>query len=292
MRMVGTFAEARTAASGTIALVATMGYLHEGHLALVEAARAEAVDTVIMSLFVNPLQFDDESDLIRYPRNRDRDADLAADAGVDVLFAPDMEEMYPVAPVTTVSAGPLGIVLEGKHRSGHFDGVATVVTKLFAGLRPDVAPFGRKDAQQLAVVRRLASDLSFPVRIVGVPTVRDPDGLALSSRNMFLDDRHAALGLSRGLFAAADALEAGERDGERLERLVADEVSGSGGRIDYVALVDAHTLRPLAEAQGDAFLAVAARVGEVRLIDNLYVANGSVDRGRRLAGPSTLTGGG
>ena len=292
MKTVDTFAEARALRSGTVALVATMGYLHEGHLALVEAVRPR-VDTVVMSLFVNPLQFDSAADLERYPRHLERDAALAEEAGVDVLFAPSVEEMYPEEPVARVHVGEMGEVMEGKHRPGHFSGVATVVTKLFAGLGPDLAPFGRKDAQQLAVVRRLAADLSFPVQVVGVPTVREPDGLALSSRNVLLEDRSQALGLWAGLAAAAEAIEAGERSPEVLEGIVSIEVASAGARLDYARLADALTLERPRRLEGESFLAVAARVGEVRLIDNLYVEeDGSVDRGLRLTAPSILHGGG
>jgi pantoate--beta-alanine ligase len=293
MRTVHTFAEARLAMPGVVALVPTMGCLHEGHLALVGAARAEPVDVVIMSLFVNPLQFDDASDLDRYPRDLERDAHVAAEAGVDVLFAPPLDEMYPQGSVTRVRVGRPGEVMEGEYRPGHFDGVATVVSKLFAGLRPEVAVFGRKDAQQLAVVRRLAADLSFPTRIVGVSTVREPDGLALSSRNIFIEDRGAALGLWRGLDAAADAWDAGERGAQVLEGIVHDSVVGAGAAVDYVRLVDAFTLDRPEGADSEAFLAVAASVGGVRLIDNLYIeSDGSVDRGTRLQRPSALSGGG
>jgi pantoate--beta-alanine ligase len=293
MRTVHTFAEARVAMPGDVALVPTMGSLHAGHLALVAAARAESVDLVMMSLFVNPLQFDEPSDLDRYPRDLERDARLAAEAGVDVLFAPPLDEMYPPGSVTRVSVGRLGDVMEGEHRPGHFDGVATVVSALFAGLRPEVAVFGRKDAQQLTVVRRLAADLSFPTRIVGVSTVREPDGLALSSRNVFIEDRRAALSLSQGLGAAADAWDDGERDAAVLEGIVYDAVTAAGASSDYVRLVDASTLERPAGPGTEAFLAVAARVGGVRLIDNLYIeSDGSVDRGTRVEHPSAPSGGG
>lgn len=293
MMRVATFAEARAAVAGSVAFVPTMGSLHEGHLALVEHARREAADTVVMSVFVNPLQFDDPADLDRYPRQVETDASMAADAGVDVLFVPGEAEMYPTEPMVRVSAGDLGAVMEGEHRPGHFDGVATVVAKLFAGLQPDIAVFGRKDAQQLAVVRRLVSDLAFPVRVVGSPTVRDPDGLALSSRNAFISDRSAALGLSQGLFAAADAIEEGEEDAAALEVIVAKVCADGGADVDYARLVDAATLAPVDRVRGGTFLAVAARVGTVRLIDNVTVeADGTVDRGRALAVPSTLIGGG
>jgi pantoate--beta-alanine ligase len=293
MRVVTSFEAVRGAASGVVALVPTMGYLHEGHLALVEAARDEQVDTVVMSVFVNPLQFDSQSDLARYPRDLERDRRLADGAGVDVLFAPSAVEMYPTDPIARVTAGRLGEVMEGEYRPGHFGGVATVVAKLFAGTRPDVAFFGRKDAQQLAVVRRLVADLSFPVGIVGVPTVREPDGIALSSRNVLIEDRGAALGPSRGLFAAADAVEGGEAAADTLERIVAEEAEASGASVDYVRLAAADTLERPERISGEGFLAVAARVGPVRLIDNVYVEeDGSVDRGRRLDRPSMLDSGG
>jgi len=291
MKIVTTFDAARDLAVGPLALIPTMGALHEGHLALVDAATAAGAASVMMSVFVNPLQFDDPADLDRYPRDLDRDTDLAASAGVDVMFAPPVGEMYPEEPVLRVSAGALGEPLEGR-RAGHFDGVATVVTKLFAGLQPQIAVFGRKDAQQVAVIRRLVIDLSFPVSIVGAPTLREPDGLALSSRNVFLDDRTMALSLSRGLFAAAEAIDAGERTPQAVEAIVADEVESAGATLHYSRLVDAATMGPAEAVRGGTFLAVAAQVGKVRLIDNVHIEpDGSVDRGHRLANQSTLTGG-
>ncbi|MGA7271627.1 MAG: pantoate--beta-alanine ligase, partial [Acidimicrobiia bacterium] len=208
--------EARIMRSGRSGLVPTMGFLHEGHLSLVEEARRRC-DTVVMSLFVNPLQFDRPEDLETYPRHPERDAALAEESGVDVLFAPPVEVMYPQPPLTTVSVSVLSEHMEGAFRPGHFDGVATVVTKLFASLRPDVAFFGRKDHQQLILIERMAADLSMPVEIVGCQIIREPDGLALSSRNVLLGDRPAALSISRGLFAAADAVEAGARSAVELE---------------------------------------------------------------------------
>lgn len=270
----------------------TMGYFHEGHLELMKHARRLG-DTLLVSLFVNPLQFDDRNDLARYPKDPERDAALAAGVGVDVLFAPAPEEMYPSQPLTRVVVRELTERMEGAHRPGHFDGVATVVAKLFAGLRPDVAVFGRKDAQQLAVVRRMVFDLSIPVEVVDHPVVREPDGLALSSRNVFLtpEDRRVALGLSRGLFAAADAADSGERDAGRLEELVwstAPEVD-----FEYVELVDRRHLTRLRLLDRPAFLAVAAKVGPVRLIDNVFFdpdrdGGFTADRGIRLQRPSVL----
>jgi pantoate--beta-alanine ligase len=295
VRVTATFAETRAAARGVTALVPTMGFLHEGHLSLIEAAR-ERADTVVVSLFVNPLQFDEATDLDRYPRDQARDAALAEAAGGDLLFAPPQQEMYPVPPATRVSLLGLSAELEGLYRPGHLDGVAIVVAKLYAGLAPDLAFFGRKDAQQLAVVTRLAADLSFPLEVVGCPTVREQDGLALSSRNVFLPagDRAAALSISRGLMAAADAAAAGERSGNALEGIVAAELAAAGlSEPDYVALADAAAVTRVPELDRPAFLGVAVRVGPVRLIDNVrFDPDGAADRGRRLAGPSILYAGG
>jgi pantoate--beta-alanine ligase len=292
VRTVGTFAEAREGRSGVVGLVPTMGYLHEGHLALIEAAR-KGSDTVVVSLFVNPLQFDEASDLARYPRDLDRDAALAESAGADILFAPDVAEMYPIEPVTRVRLEALTSTMEGAHRPGHFDGVATVVAKLFAGLRPDRAWFGRKDAQQLVVISRMAADLSFPVEVVGHPTLREADGLALSSRNVFLTshEREVALSLSQGLFAAADAVADGERDGAALQRIVADRVIGAGAGLDYAELASATDVSPQERLEVPGFLAVAARVGATRLIDNVWLdPDGTADRGMRLERKSALYG--
>lgn len=290
MIVVETFAEVRAAIGGRSGLVPTMGYLHEGHLSLMERARSQ-VDTVVASIFVNPLQFGPDEDLGRYPRDLDRDEELAAGAGVDVLFVPDGAEMYSEAAKTSIGLADLTAHFEGARRPGHFEGVALVVTKLLAGIQPDRAYFGRKDAQQLAVVRRLVVDLSLPVEIVPVSTVRDHDGLALSSRNQFLsgEDRVQALSLSQGLLAAADAVEAGERSGHKLEAIVLEDLAG---RVEYVALADASTAQPLEGLTTDAFLAVAAVVGETRLIDNIaFSVDGDrvvVDRGVRLDRPSVL----
>lgn len=290
MKVVDTFAAARNSSRGVLGLVPTMGYLHEGHLACIAALRGR-VETVTMSLFVNPLQFDEPADLARYPRSLQRDLELADGAGVDVVFAPAPEAMYPEPPLTRVVVPELAGEMEGAHRPGHFDGVATVVAKLLAGLRPDLAAFGRKDAQQLAVVRRLALDLSFPVDIVEVSTVRERDGLALSSRNVFITDRSAALGLSAGLFLAADAAAAGERAGSVLEGIVGRTATRAGAAVEYATLADRATARRIASLDRPAFLAVAARVGEVRLIDNVVLEpDGSSDRGVRLDGPSILGG--
>jgi pantoate--beta-alanine ligase len=271
-----------------------MGFLHEGHLSLIEAARQEC-DTVVMSLFVNPLQFDRDDDLARYPRDLERDAALAGEAGADVVFAPELEEMYPEDQLTRVNVTGLSDELEGPNRPGHFEGVATVVAKLFAGLQPGRAYFGRKDAQQLAVVRRMATDLSMPVDVVGVPIVREGDGLALSSRNIFLseDERSIALELSRGLMGAADLVEAGERDAKAITNAVYFEI-GDVLDVEYVALAGQDRVQPLTRLDRPAFLALAAWAGNTRLIDNVHfdsTADGYVaDRGNRLAAASVLYG--
>ncbi len=291
MRVMETFADVRGEIQHTpVALVPTMGYLHDGHVSLVRVARS-AADTVVMSLFVNPLQFNESTDLERYPRDLERDSELAEAAGVDLLFVPSLEEMYLTAPRTLVRVSGVADGMEGAHRPGHFEGVATVVAKLFAGIQPGVAVFGRKDAQQLAVVQRMTTDLSFPVKIVGAPTVRSIDGLAVSSRNVFLSDaeRATALGLSSGLFAAAKAVTGGERAAATLESVVATQVVATGGEVEYVTLADAQEAESIDMLDRAAFLAVAARVGDVRLIDNVILwPDGSSDTGIRLDQPSLL----
>lgn len=271
-----------------------MGALHDGHLALFQAARADS-DTVVASIFVNPLQFGPDDDLDRYPRDLARDQGLAKGAGVDVLFAPSVATMYPQPPATHITMSELTDHFEGAHRPGHFEGVALVVAKLLIGIQPTRAFLGQKDAQQLSVIRRLVADLSLPVEIVAVPTVREPDGLALSSRNQYLnpDERRAATALSRGLLAAASAVESGERSGAHLEAIVADELASEPLiETEYVALADAATVQPLDELTTNAFLSVAARVGETRLIDNVAFSVGPdtvlVDRGHTLERPSVL----
>ncbi|MGH8924939.1 MAG: pantoate--beta-alanine ligase [Acidimicrobiia bacterium] len=286
-----TFFESRAQRRGLTALVPTMGYFHEGHLALMAAARQSAV-TVVVSLFVNPLQFNDPSDLDRYPRDLERDLGMAQAENVDVLFVPSSEEMYAEPPLTRVRVTKVEDHLEGPRRPGHFAGVATAVAKLFAGLQPDLAFFGRKDAQQLALVRQMTRDLSFPVTISGQPTIRESDGLALSSRNVFLtpEARVAALRLSAGLFAAADLAEAGQHEASRLVESV--RKAAEGVDIEYVTLASQDQAQPLPELDRPAFLAVAAKVGGVRLIDNVAfdIVSGHVmaDRGRRLDRASIL----
>jgi pantoate--beta-alanine ligase len=263
-----TFAETRSHYRGRVGLLPTLGYFHEGHLRLMDMLR-EQCDTLVVSLFVNPTQFSESEDYQAYPRDEERDARLAAEHSVDVLFAPDEAEVYPGEAVTTVEVIGVTAEMEGRHRPGHFVGVATVVAKLFAGLRPDVSMFGRKDAQQVAVLKAMVRDLRFPIEIVEAPVVREPDGLALSSRNVRLtrDDREAALAISRGLFQASEQVDAGERRAGRLESTV--ERSMRDLEVDYVKLASQETMMPIETLDRDAVLAVAARVGSVRLIDNV-----------------------
>jgi pantoate--beta-alanine ligase len=284
MNTVRTIAELRSALAGarragdTIGLVPTMGYLHEGHLSLIRAAREQA-GTVVVSLFVNPAQFDDASDLDNYPRDEERDASLAATAGADLLFAPPPGEVYPPGFSTQVRvSGPLTEALEGAHRGAeHFHGVTTVVTKLLNMVTPDVAFFGQKDAQQALVIRRLAADLDLPTRIVVAPTVREPDGLALSSRNVRLEpaDRARALALSAALRAAERELAAGTRDAAALTAAARAAMDDFAVEPEYLALVDPEDLRPVSTVDQEALLAIAARVGPVRLIDNTILGPGN-----------------
>lgn len=296
MNTVGTFEEARDLSTGSVGLVPTMGFLHEGHLSLIEAAR-EHSDTVIVSLFVNPLQFNESSDLAAYPRSIERDTALAGSAGAHVLFNPDIDTMYPNSVRTSVSVAGVSDGMEGEHRPGHFAGVALVVAKLFGGLQPTTAYFGRKDAQQLAVISTLTSDLSLPVDVLGLPIVREMDGLALSSRNVRIptDERAQALGLSRALFAAADRFEEGERSSAVLVGAVNDNLDPSlVAGLDYVEVADGAGADRVAEVNATSFIALAATVGGVRLIDNVFLdpKTGRADRGVRLRKPSILYGDG
>ncbi len=276
MRILRTTSELRTELARarreqlTIGLVPTMGALHEGHLSLVRRAR-EQCGIVVVSLFVNPTQFNERADLERYPRDERRDAELAARAAADVLFAPAVEEVYPPGFATGVEVGGVSEHLEGAARGPeHFRGVATVVTKLLCMVMPDVAYFGRKDAQQLVLIRRLVGDLNLPVRIEGLPTVREPDGLAMSSRNALLsaDERARALALPAGLAAARALAEHGERSAQTLLDGARETMRAFGVEPEYVALVDPDTFEPLDALAGDALLAIAAQIGPVRLIDN------------------------
>jgi pantoate--beta-alanine ligase len=278
MKTLTTVAELRAALAParregrTIGLVPTMGALHEGHLSLLRRAREEC-DVVVVSLFVNPSQFNDEADLERYPRDEVRDTVLAADAGADILFAPSPGEVYPPGFSTSVEVAGVSEPLEGRSRGpGHFRGVATVVTKLLCMALPDIAYFGRKDAQQLLVIRRLVRDLDLPVRIEALEIVRDADGLALSSRNELLTpaERARALGLPAALERARRLAAAGERSAATLLAAVHEELRSFGLEAEYAALVDAETLAPVPErsSEDEALLLLAARVGRVRLIDN------------------------
>lgn len=279
LRIVRTVDELRTllgrerSADRSIGLVPTMGAFHDGHRSLMERAGA-ACDVVVVSLFVNPTQFGPSEDLAAYPRDEQRDAAIAHDAGVDVLFAPPVEEVYPDGFATTVHVGGMTETLEGAHRPGHFDGVATVVTKLFGMAQPDAAFFGQKDAQQALVIRRLVRDLDLPVRIEICPTVREADGLAMSSRNAYLgpDDRVRAIALRRALDAAEDAVAAGERDAGAVERAARAALAEHGVEPEYVALVSADTLSPVDRVNGEVLVALAARVGPARLIDNTILS--------------------
>src|SRR4051794_32320010 len=277
MRTIRTIAELRPrlagarAAGRSIGLVPTTGAFHAGHHSLIRAARA-AHDELVVSLFVNPAQFDEAADLAAYPRDEAADAAEAEALGVDVLFAPPVEEIYPRGFATTVHVQGLTEALEGAHRgAGHFDGVCTVVAKLLNIVAPDAAYFGQKDAQQVAVVRRLVRDLDIPARVEVLPTVRDADGMALSSRNVLLSpaERERARALSRGLRAAAALVAAGERDADALTEAARAELAGAAVTAEYVALVDPASFEPLTRLDGPAVLAVAARVGAVRLIDNV-----------------------
>ncbi|HEX4953763.1 MAG TPA: pantoate--beta-alanine ligase [Thermoanaerobaculia bacterium] len=255
----------------TIAFVPTMGALHEGHLSLVALARGRA-QRVVASVFVNPQQFNRAEDLEHYPRMPERDAELLRAAGCDLLFLPDAAAIYPAGHVTRVEvAGPPAEGLEGAWRPGHFRGVATVVTVLFNLIRPDLAVFGEKDAQQLAVVRRLVRDLGLDVEILPGPTVREPDGLAMSSRNLNLSPaaRAAAPVLYRALSAAREAIEGGERRGEEIRRILRNVLSDEPlAEVDYAEVVDAHSFRPVESLAGRIVLPLAVTLGGVRLIDN------------------------
>jgi len=279
MRTVRTVSELRAElaehrrAGRSIGLVPTMGAFHDGHLSLMGRAR-DACDVVVVSLFVNPAQFNEAADLEVYPRDERRDGALAADAGVDLLFAPEVAEVYPDGFATSVAVRGLTDGLEGAHRGhGHFDGVTTVVAKLLNMVGPDVAYFGQKDAQQAAVIRRMVRDLNLPVRIEVCPTIRDADGLALSSRNVLLSpvEREQATALHRALRAILAAVAAGERDPEAAAAAGRAELAAAGVTAEYLALVSPDAMEPVGVIDGDVLAVVAARVGSVRLIDNLPI---------------------
>ncbi|MCZ7535354.1 MAG: pantoate--beta-alanine ligase [Acidimicrobiia bacterium] len=254
-----------------VGLVPTMGYLHAGHRSLIRAAR-ETTDFVVVTIFVNPLQFAPGEDLDRYPRDLEGDVRACEEEGADVVFAAPVAEMYPKPPKTRVSVADLTADLCGRARPTHFDGVTTVVAKLLSIVGPCTAFFGRKDAQQLAVVRRMVDDLSMPVDVVGCPLVREADGLALSSRNAYLshDQREAATVLFESLRAAADAVAGGERDAATVAEMLRGSIAARDGvEIDYAEVRDAAEMTTLDRIEGEVLLAVAARLGETRLIDNV-----------------------
>jgi pantoate--beta-alanine ligase len=254
----------------SIGLVPTMGFLHAGHLSLIERAKREN-DLVVVSVFVNPIQFCPGEDFEKYPRDMDHDAKECEKAGADVVFAPETEEMYPVQNLAYVDISKLGDGLCGARRPGHFRGVCTVVSKLFNIVSPDRAYFGEKDAQQLAVIKRMVIDLNFKTQIVACPIVRDQDGLAISSRNVYLspEERTAALVISKSLRRARESMLNGERDAAKIRKAIIDEISSEPlARIDYVEVVDAETLEPVSEIKGSVLTAAAVYIGATRLIDN------------------------
>ncbi len=274
------WSRAHRADGARIGVVPTMGALHRGHLALVNAVRDRA-DRVIVTIFVNPLQFNESADFDHYPRPIDDDLDTCRRAGVDAVYAPTAATMYPPGFQTHVEPGDLADRLEGPRRPGHFRGVTTVVTKLLNATLPDVAAFGQKDFQQLAIVRRLVRDLDLSVEVLGVPIVREPDGLALSSRNVRLapDDRSAALVISRSLRDAADAFAAGERDAAVLRSVALDRIAAEPrADVEYVEVVDALSLEPGERAEPPACILTAVWFGDVRLIDNMLLDEPPAER--------------
>lgn len=290
MRTLRTIAELRAALSqprrdgSRIGLVPTMGALHEGHLSLIRRARKDC-EVVVVSLFVNPTQFNEGSDLDAYPRDEGRDALLASEAGADLLFAPEVSEVYPDGFATTVSVAGLTDALEGAQRGrSHFDGVTTVVTKLFNMVGPNVAYFGQKDAQQALVIRRLVRDLDIPVQIEICPVVREADGLAMSSRNVRLsgEERRRATALHRALEAAGALVSAGETDVETVRAVALRELDAAGVSTEYFEIVNGETLAPIKTIDGPALALVAARVGSTRLIDNQPLT--TADRAGAYAG--------
>ncbi len=274
----------------TIGLVPTMGAFHEGHLSLIRRARLEC-DEVVVSLFVNPAQFNEQHDLDAYPRDEGRDALLAADEGVDLLFAPVIDEIYPEGFATTVSVSGITDVLEGASRGrAHFDGVGTVVTKLLNIVAPDIAYFGQKDAQQALVIRRLVRDLNLPARIEVCPTIRESDGLAMSSRNARLsaDQRPRAASLHRALEAVSALVSAGETDVEAVLFAARAELDGAGIELDYLQVVQPETLEPITSIEGPALALIAGRLGDIRLIDNQMLStNPTGSRPHAAAGSET-----
>lgn len=291
MRTIATIREMQRASDAEhrdgrrVGLVPTMGALHEGHLSLVHEARRRA-DTVVMSIFVNPIQFNSRSDFERYPRDEAGDAALGEDSGLDVLFVPAAAEMYPAGFQTRVEVTELSKPLCGAHRPGHFAGVATVVSKLFLAVKPDIAVFGEKDFQQLQVIRRMVRDLNFDVEIVGGETIREADGLAMSSRNARLSavEREQARAIPLAFDRVRQAVGEGETDAARLASEFARDVEARGGRVEYAEFRDPETLEPVGTIAASVLFAVAAWIGEVRLIDNAIIRSGEAAEPRTAAG--------
>lgn len=290
MRAVRTILEVRDEvararrAGRTIGFVPTMGYLHAGHLSLIDRCH-ELTDYVVVSIYVNPLQFGPSEDLARYPRDMERDLAATSERGVDLVFVPDDRELYPSQPAVVVTPGRLADRLCGLSRPGHFEGVLTVVCKLFAIVQPDVSVFGQKDFQQAVLIKRMVEDLNLPVRIEVAPIVREPDGIALSSRNVYLspEERIQASSLSRSLAGAVAAYRAGERDASRLESGIRAALEAARGvDVEYVAIVSADKLEPVERADDGTVVAVAVRVGSTRLIDNVRLARPDPDLDRLL----------
>jgi len=276
MRSVSTLDDlwaTRLSFTGKVGLVPTMGFLHEGHLSLIRRAREEC-DHVVVSIFVNPTQFGPKEDLSKYPRDIDHDLELIEPLGTDLVWMPTPEIMYPQGYQTWVEVEAITRSLEGAMRPGHFRGVTTVVAKLFTGVQPHKAYFGQKDAQQAAVIRQMTRDLNFPIEIVICPIVREPDGLAMSSRNIYLDteQRNAATVLFRSLSAAKDLYESGERDGEKIRGKMKDVLASEQlADVQYVSCADYDTLEELSEIKGKALLSMAVFIGKTRLIDNFVL---------------------
>jgi len=276
LRVLSTVSEVRKVVQESqrpVGLVPTMGFFHEGHLSLMRAAR-ETCATVVVSIFVNPLQFGPREDLDAYPRDLPRDLAMAKSVGVDLVFAPSVQEMYPEQQLACVEVEKISEGLCGAKRPGHFRGVATVVAKLFNIVQPDVAFFGQKDAQQLQVIRKMVQDLNFPVTIVPCPIVREPDGLAMSSRNVYLtpEERRAATVLYRSLKLAENLIAGGERDAGKIESFLAESIASEPlARLDYAEVRTLPDLEAKPELSGEVILAVAAYFGRARLIDNLIV---------------------
>ena len=265
--------QARTALPGSFGLVPTMGALHEGHLSLIRRAKAEC-EHVGLSIFVNPTQFGPSEDLSKYPRDLDRDLKLLEPLGVDVVWMPVPEDVYPPGFQTWVNVENVSTPLEGAHRPGHFRGVATVVAKLFNAFTPDKVYFGQKDAQQAVVIKRMVRDLNFPLEVVVCPTLREPDGLAMSSRNVYLnpEERQAATVLYRALSAAKKEFDSGQRDAELLRSILSSTIAAEPlAREEYVSAADPETLAELEQVENGVLLSLAVRIGKTRLIDNFLL---------------------